>query len=225
MTENSDVIKAQRQLWEDSFAEIPDMFGSDPSFAALQAYDFIKHRENARILELGAGQGRDAIFFARQGLNVTALDYAGSGLACIRKQAERLGLDDNLATICHDLTRPLPFADNSFDICFSHMLFCMALDQAEQKELAQEIRRVLTPGGVCIYSARNINDKHWRKGPHYSDNMYETDGFIVNFLDHERISDLAAGFAIIDICEFEEGELPRKLYLVKMQKGADRKVS
>lgn len=216
---NKAAISAQRQLWEDSFAEIPDMFGRDPSFAAVYTSDFIKNRENAALLELGAGQGRDSIFFAKQGFIVTALDYAGSGLACIDKQAKEQEFGSRLTTVQHDLACPLPFADKSFEICFSHMLFCMAMGASEQDSLRNEIHRVLKPGGYLIYSARNVNDPHFCKGAPHGENMYEVDGFIVNFMDQARINDLAKGFKILDIREFEEGELPRRLSLVKMRKS------
>ena len=36
-----------------------------------------------KVLELGAGQGRDALYFAEQGFEVHALDYAASSVEAI----------------------------------------------------------------------------------------------------------------------------------------------
>ena len=48
--------------------------------------------------------------------------------------------------------------------------------------------------------------------------MYEVDGFIVHFFNREKIEYLAEGYEILDIHEFEEGELPRRLFLVVLRK-------
>ncbi len=49
--------------------------------------------------------------------------------------------------------------------------------------------------------------------------MYEiAGGFIVHFFSKEKIEHLAKGYEGFEIEEFEEGELPRKLYMVTMRK-------
>jgi hypothetical protein len=48
--------------------------------------------------------------------------------------------------------------------------------------------------------------------------MYEVGGFIVHFFDREKVSRLSAGYDILGVDELEEGELPRKLFMVTMKK-------
>ncbi|MPN42255.1 hypothetical protein SDC9_189811 [bioreactor metagenome] len=49
--------------------------------------------------------------------------------------------------------------------------------------------------------------------------MYEiAGGFIVHFFSREKVERLARGYESFEIKEFEEGELPRKLYMVIMRK-------
>jgi hypothetical protein len=47
--------------------------------------------------------------------------------------------------------------------------------------------------------------------------MYEHGGFIVHFFDMPLIERLAAGFELVDVTDFSEGELPRRLARVTMQ--------
>jgi hypothetical protein len=42
-------------------------------------------------------------------------------------------------------------------------------------------------------------------------------GFIVHFLNMEKVDLLSEGYDVVDITEFEEGELPRKLYRVTLR--------
>jgi len=120
----------------------------------------------------------------------------------------------------HDVRKPLPFSDGSFDCCFSHMLYNMAFTTMELEFLSQEIRRTLKQNGLNIYTARNTNDKHYKTGICRGQDMYEVSGFIVHFFDREKVTYLAKGYQIVSIDEFEEGELPRKLFLVSLRKTA-----
>lgn len=99
------------------------------------------------------------------------------------------------------------------------MLYCMALTTPELEFLSKEILRVLKPGGLSIYTVRNTTDAHYRTGIHRGEDMWEIGGgFIVHFFSKEKVEHLAKGYEIVNIEEFEEGELPKKLFLVTLQK-------
>ncbi|GAC1362432.1 MAG: hypothetical protein NVSMB4_19550 [Acidimicrobiales bacterium] len=152
----------------------------------------------------------------RAGLNVHALDYAELALGAIASAAGELG--GRLRTTVHDVRRPLPFADSSFDACYSHMLFTMALSTAELEALSGEIHRVLRPGGLCVYTVRHVGDAHFGAGTALGDNLYENGGFVVHFFDRPLVERLARGFEVVDLTDFEEGGLPRRLWRVTMRR-------
>jgi SAM-dependent methyltransferase len=130
-----------------------------------------------------------------------------------------MGLSDLIVTLKHDVREPLPFENETFDACYSHMLYCMALTTAELEFLSSEIKRVLKPGGLNIYTARHTRDAQYNTGIHRGEDMYEiAGGFIVHFFSREKVKRLAEGYQNFEVEEFEEGELPRKLYLVTMRK-------
>lgn len=195
------------------------MFGAEPSAAARAAAELFQQEGKQKLLELGCGQGRDAVFFAQQGFEIWALDYSEPGLAAIRRKAAALGPGLSLQTVCHDVRQPLPFAAESFDACFSHMLFCMALTTAELEFLSAEVRRVLKSGGLVDYSVRNTRDPQYRSGIHRGEDMYEIGGgFIVHFFNRQKVEYLASGFELLSLVEFEEGALPRRLFRVCLRK-------
>lgn len=219
MKKLKEVLSGQQQHWRKTYSEEPEFFGEEPSYPAKKAVELFKREGKTKILELGGGQGRDIFFFAQNGFKVYVLDYCESGIEAIRQKAESLELSQSVEVICHDVREPLPFNDESFDGCYSHMLYCMAFTTSELEFLSQEVRRVLRPNGLNIYTVRNTKDKHYRTGIHRGEDMYEVNGFIVHFFGKEKVEHLAKGYEILSIEEFEEGELPLKLFLVTLRKN------
>jgi len=56
-----------------------------------------------------------------------------------------LELSTLIAAVRHDVGQALTFKNDSFDVCYSHMLFCMALTTDELEFLSKEIRWLLKP--------------------------------------------------------------------------------
>jgi SAM-dependent methyltransferase len=214
----TEALDAQSEHWERTLAEHPDMYGVEPSWPARKAADIFIREGITKVLELGGGQGRDTIFFARSGLQVHVLEYTEVGVKAISKKAQEVDLAGRIVAMRHDVRKPLPFGDKSFDACYSHMLFCMALATPELERLFSEVRRVLKPGGLNIYTVRHIRDPHYGTGIHRGENMYEVGGFIVHFFSKQKVETLARGYHLVDTEEFEEGELPRRLLRVTLRK-------
>lgn len=213
-----EVLDRQQGHWDRMFTAHRNMFGVEPSAPALAAATLFVDQGKLTLLELGAGQGRDTLFFAQQGLVVHALDYSQEAVEAIQARANRVGLAGVVTVSRHDVREPLPFADESFDACYSHMLLCMALTTPELERLAAEVRRVLRPGGLHVYTVRTTRDAHYGTGTDRGDDMYEVGGFIVHFFNRALVDRLAAGYELLELSEFEEGELPRHLWRVTMRR-------
>ncbi len=194
------------------------MFGLEPSIPAKKSLELFKKQNITKIIELGAGLGRDTIFFAQNLIHVNALDYSPSGIKVINKKAEKQNLLNFISTKIFDVRKKLPFEDSSIEACFSHMLYCMALTNIELENLNNEICRVLKPNGINIYTVRHTNDGDYKKGIHIGEDLYENDGFIVHYFSKDKINSLLKGFKNLEIENFEEGNFPRKLFIVYNKK-------
>lgn len=214
---DTEAVARQPEHWAATFEANPDMYGTDPSAPGVAAADAFVAAGLTDVLELGAGQGRDTLYLARRGLRVTALDYAAGTLETLTSKAQAADIADLVNVARHDIREPLPLPDASVDACYSHMLFNMALTTGELEDLTGELRRVLRPGGLVVYTARTTADAHYGAGIPRGDDMYEHGGFIVHFFDRALIDRLAAGFEMVDITEFTEGALPRRLARVTMR--------
>jgi len=195
------------------------MFGLEPSLPAKKALNIFKENNCFKIVELGAGLGRDSIYFGKNSINVTALDYSKNGIKVINEKIKKENLTSSISTLKFDIREDLPFESNSVDACYSHMLYCMALTQKDLDKLNSEIHRILKPGGINIYTVRNTDDGDYKKGIHRGEDLYEIDGFIIHFFSKDKILNLTSGFKNISIDYFEEGSFPRKLYFICNKKN------
>ncbi len=216
---DKDILNTQQQRWEKIFGKRADFFDRDASPAAHKAAEIFKTEGITEVLELGGGQGRDTLFFAQAGFRISVLDYSQNGIDAITQKACTLDLSERINALTHDIRKGIPFTDESFSACYSHMLYCMAFSMPELEELSGEVLRILKPGGLHLFTVRNTEDPHYGIGKKRGEDLYESaNGFIVHFFCREKAERLAKGYELISISAFEEGDLPRKLYLVLLKK-------
>jgi len=212
------ILDQQSQYWENNFLSKPEMFGLDPSEAGINTLKKLREENINKIVELGAGLGRDTLFFAKNSINVKALDYSPAAIKIINKKVLEAKLSNFISTKIFDVRKKLPFRDNSIEACFSHMLYCMALSTIEIKYLNSEICRILKPGGFNIYTVRHTGDGDYKNGKNIGEDLYENDGFIVHFFSEVKVKKITDGFTVVNIEKFEEGVFPRKLFRVILKK-------
>ena len=212
------ILNQQSQHWEKNFSNKPEMFGLEPSLSAKKALKLFQEKKIDKIIEIGAGLGRDTIFFAKNLIRTTALDYSSSGIKAINQKTNKENLSNYISTKLFDVREKLPFEDNSIEACYSHMLYCMALTTNDLEKLNNEIQRILKPGGINVYTVRHTNDGDFKKGVHVGEDLYENDGFIVHYFSEEKVNSLLKGYKNISIDKFEEGTFPRKLFFVVNEK-------
>ncbi len=195
------------------------MSGDEPSDPGRYAAHLFADSGARDVLELGAGQGRDTIGLLKAGLSVTALDFSAEALEQLAHDAGP-ELRKHVRTLVHDVRTPLPLNNLSVDAVFAHMLFCMALSTRHVEQLMAEVHRLLRSGGQLVYTVRHTGDADYRSGIAHGEESYENGGFAIHFFDRALVDRLAEGFDLLDITEFEEGGLPRRLWRITQRKTA-----
>ena len=211
-------LDQQSQHWESNFSNKPEMFGLNPSLSAKKALKLFKEKKISKIIEIGAGLGRDTIFFAKNSIYTIALDYSPSAIKIINQKSNKDNLSNYISTKLFDVRQKLPFEDNSVEACYSHMLYCMALTTSDLEKINNEIQRILKPGGINIYTVRHTDDGDFKNGIYIGEDLYENDGFIVHYFSEEKVNSFLNGFKNIYLEKFEEGTFPRKLFFIVNEK-------
>ena len=131
------------EVWNKVYKSDSTFFGEEPSNFALLCFNHMKTNNVKKVLELGAGHGRDTIFFASNGIEVVeALDYSSIAVEILDRIAKEKRLP--IASQIFDVKKnnPLPFPDIYFDDVYSHMFLNMHFSLDDLHFIFSEISRV-----------------------------------------------------------------------------------
>lgn len=108
-------------------------------------HEWFGNLKGKKVLGLASGGGQQMPVFTALGAECTVFDYSGKQLESERLVAEREGY--SIETVRGDMTKPLPFADEAFDLIFHPVSNCYVKDV---KAIWKECWRVLKPGGTLL---------------------------------------------------------------------------
>ena len=111
---------------------------------------WIQNLKHKKLLGLASGGGQQMPIFAALGTCVTVLDYSDQQLATEKLVAEREGY--NIEIIKADMTKKLPFKDETFDIIFHPVSNCYIEDVYH---VWKECYRILKKGGILLAGMDN----------------------------------------------------------------------
>jgi len=179
-----------RQRWEERYAAGHHSGGEPPSDFLVAHAAMI----DGRILDVAAGAGRNALFLARRGNTVEALDISLAGLRIARAAAaaERLSI---LAVQADLETFPLPSERYDAIINIRYL----------QRSLFLPLQRAVKPGGIILFDTFLIDQ--------------QTIGHPSNPAFLLQRGELRAAFSRCEILVYHEGlcaTTPQPAYLARM---------
>jgi SAM-dependent methyltransferase len=125
-----------------------------PTIFATQMVGYFPKK--GHILELGAGQGQDTIFFAKKGYKVSSCDFSNFALIFAKKRLPP-EVKKNIEFKLLDLSNPLPFKDGGFDVVYSHLALHY-FDETRTQKLFNEIYDILKDGGIFATITNTLED-------------------------------------------------------------------
>ena len=150
-------------MWDERYSAEVYAYGKAPNSFLAANYQVIP---KGRVLSLAEGEGRNAVFLAKQGYAVTAADSSQVGLQKAGRLAEENGVSIEL--VHADLT-DFDLGENKWDGIIS---IFFPLPSALRKELHQKVVAGLKPKGVFLVEAYTPDQlKHGTGGGSSADAM------------------------------------------------------
>ena len=131
--------KGVELLWDKVYAGGNPIFIQSPSAVVMSA---IEARTPGKALDIGMGQGRNSVYLAAQGWDVTGFDPSAEGVRMARSNAEKAGVK----------IRALVARDDEFEYGSGLWdLIVITYVRDLTKDDAERFWKSLKPGGIVVY--------------------------------------------------------------------------
>jgi SAM-dependent methyltransferase len=131
------------EFWDARYRESEQIWSGNPNDVLVRE---VSGLEPGRALDLGCGEGADAIWLARQGWRVTAVDVSGVALERAARHASETGVADRIDWQRHDLAASFPAG--SFELVSAHFLH--SRDAMPREEILRNAASAVVRGGVLL---------------------------------------------------------------------------
>lgn len=161
-----------------------------PNNFAKRCYRLIHDKGFKTLLELGYGAGGDALFFARKGFTVTAVDISPTALRALH------AANAQIHVFKKDMTR-LHMKPNSFEVVYAHLSLHYFNDRTTDA-IFNMVARILKKGGYFFVKCKSVDDALYGKGKKVGGDMFKK-GHTRHFFSKEYMRKKLAPFAIIQV--------------------------
>lgn len=147
-------------FWDDRYQKQNTPWDLDGPTPVLES--LVREFPQGKVCIIGAGNGHDALLFAKHGFGVTALDFAPHPMEKLISKAGELHLPLNGSVA--DLFKLPPQLRQSFDLVIEHTLYC-AINPARRLEYEAAVYSLLRPEGILAGVWFPIGKKLEQGGP------------------------------------------------------------
>lgn len=155
-------------FWDERYAPRRELFGARPNVFIEEATRGLP--PGSRVLDIAAGEGRNSVHLAREGHQVTMLDF--SPVVVERLHEKAAAMDVDVEVVQADILKWAP--EKPFDLIIASFL---QLLPEERPVLWRRVQEALDPGGCFVglfFRPEQITEGYSSGGPPTIDRMITT---------------------------------------------------
>ena len=177
------------QFWNERFDKKEFIFGKEPNeYLVDQASQYLKPKSS--VLCIADGEGRNGVWLAKQGMQVTGFDVSDIALA----KANQFAVDNNVNiqySLCD--TDGFDWQVNAYDAVVG--IFIQFADPEMRARIFRQVHQTLKPGGLFILQGYTPKQLEYKTGgPSLIEYLYT----------EEMIRELSQGFEILELECYEK---------------------
>jgi len=139
----SDDTGSDEELWDARYRESDQIWSGNPNTILVRE---VVGLEPGRALDLGCGEGADAVWLARRGWRVTAVDISGVALRRAARHAAQAGVAERIDWQRHDLAASFP--GGLFELVSAQFLHSHG--NLPREKILRSAAAAVAPGGVLL---------------------------------------------------------------------------
>lgn len=190
------VSQDSKTQWDQRYSRPTFIFGKSPAQFLAENYQYIPYE--GTVLDMGMGEGRNAVFLAQKGYKVTGVDLSSVAVKKSYLLAQEFGV--KIKGVVASL-KDYKINPGTFDaiICFYWV----------DRGMVDKIKTWLKPGGILIYEAYTLRERDRDPGK-------RSDPLNDNYLREEELLRFFPGMRILKYQEpLHEKEFRSSIILMK----------
>lgn len=179
-----DDFSRDRDYWNKYYLSTPPEI-EEPSDFARTVLPYMRNSGGRQVLELGCGNGRDSLFFLKNGMHVTGVDASEVSIELLNKEAKQF---EHAFFICDDFTKCRALFQRQYDFIYSRFTL-HAITYEQETEMFENLRDALNRDGKIFIEARSINDDLYGLGKRIDEHTFIYNNHFRRFIDTKSLSE------------------------------------
>ena len=177
-----------KKYWSDFYSNNTSLAKNPSPFAEYLLSNSIIKKGDC-LIELGCGNGRDSMFFAKNNISVTAIDQCKNTTSILNKL-------ENIESYSHDFTN-LPVFEKKLDVVYSRFTLHAINEKGEANTLKWAFENLVKGGLLCV-EVRTLKDPIFGKGIDKGNNIWFYNNHHRRFVNSQKLKDnlVEMGFKI-----------------------------
>jgi SAM-dependent methyltransferase len=142
---DQDIATSAEQYWEERYRDEDRLWSGRPNPLLVREVETLPP---GTALDLGCGEGGDAIWLAARGWRVTAVDVSATALRRGAEHAREAGVAEAVRWEQHDLSRSFP--EGSFDLVSAQFLHSPVAVDGEREAILRRAAAAVAPNGILL---------------------------------------------------------------------------
>lgn len=151
----------ESKAWKWEMVDKNDNYWNTPANEIYYLCENWKKKGFSNFLDIGCGFGRNTIFMAKNGFDVSTFDLSEHSVNITKQKAKEAGV--TLKDVCVADMLNMPYDDCSFD-CVLALNVISHTDKKGFDKVLSEIKRVLKPGGEAYFTVGS-KESYWYNNP------------------------------------------------------------